>query len=499
MPIASFAARMAISLCMIVKNEEDWIEGALESVRSVVDEIVIADTGCTDRTMERTLRFSPKIIDFKWTEDFGEARNRTLAEARHPWILVLDADERIAAKDLPLIKDATQRRHDGYHLLQRNYVFSNQVFGWTANSRQYAEGKDYPGYVDNPLIRFFRNNAQLRFQGAVHEIVDPTRLPSHFKFASLPVVLHHYGKVRGEERVAAKRLHYLALGLKKIQEDPADAKAHLDLGIQYQELQRHAEAVECFKKTFAMNRMPIALLYAAISEKSNGRPTEALELLDRALQIGFKTFQVYLERGNTLLTLGRTADALREYKTTERLDPKNPIATFNCGLALRKLQDVKSAEECYEKALRLDPAFDKAALELATLRAESGRLAESAVSLETLVARRPDFREARLTLAKTYVQLNQPSNAVATLEQASDEDAIARSLLGAAYLQQGKLDDAQRHLEFAFRKDRSLLDARINLAQLYARRVDKGKAERFRMSAAAELAQRPPHEARPTV
>jgi hypothetical protein len=44
----------------------------------------------------------------QWTEDFGEARNRTLAEARHPWILVLDADERIAAQDLPLIKDAIE-------------------------------------------------------------------------------------------------------------------------------------------------------------------------------------------------------------------------------------------------------------------------------------------------------------------------------------------------------------------------------------------------------
>ena len=498
-PIASSITRMAISLCMILKNEEDWIEGALESVRSVVDEIILADTGCTDRTMERARPFSPKVIDFKWTEDFGEARNRTLAEARHPWILVLDADERIAARDLPLIKDATQRPQDGYHLVQRNYVFSNQVLGWTANSGQYAEGKDYPGYVDNPLIRLVRNDSQLRFQGAVHEIVDPTRLPSRFRFDSLPVVLHHYGKVRGEERVAAKQLHYLALGLKKIQEDPANAKAHLDLGIQYQELHRHAEAVECFMKTFAMNRMPMALLYAAISEKLDGRPTEALALLDRAVQIGFKTFQVHLERGNTLLALGRVADALSEYRTTERLNPKNPIATFNCGLAFRKMHDLKSAEECYEKALRLDPGFDKAALELATLRAESGRMAEGAELLKVLVARRPDYREARLTLAKTYIQLNQPAHAAALLERASDEDAVARSLLGAAYLQQGNLDDAQRHLEFAFRKDRSLLDARINLAQLYARRGDTGKAERFRIAAAAELAQRTPQETSPAL
>jgi tetratricopeptide (TPR) repeat protein len=490
---------MAISLCMIVKNEEDWIEGALESVNSVVDEIIIADTGCTDRTIERTRRFSPKIIDFKWTENFGEARNRTVAEARHPWILVLDADERIAARDLPLLKDAIQQPQDGYHLVQRNYVFSNQVFGWRPNPRLYAESKDYPGYVDNPLIRFFRNDRQLRFRGAVHEIIDPTRLPSRFKFASIPVVLHHYGKVRGEERVAAKQLHYLALGLKKIQEDPADAKAHLDLGIQYQELQRHAEAVACFKKTFAMNRMPIALLYAAISEKLNGHLNEALELLDRVMQIGFKSFQVHLERGNTLLALGRVPEALREYKTTERLDRRNPIAPFNCGLAFRRMQDLKSAEDCYVKALRLDPSFDKAALELATLYASSGRVAQASRSLEALVGRRPDFREARLTLAKTYIQLDQSSNAIAILEDASDEDVIARSLLGAACLQGGNLDDAQRHLEFAFRKDRSLLDTRINLATLYAQRGDAGKAERFRLAAAAELAQKTAPQPRPTL
>jgi len=138
--------------------------------------------------------------------------------------------------------------------------------------------------------------------------------------------------------------------------------------------------------------------------------------------------------------------------------------------------------------LRLDPTFDKAALELATLRAASGRDAEASELLEKLVARRPDYREARLTLAKTYIALNQPSNAVAVLERASEEDAIARSLLGAAYLQQGDLGHAQQHLEFAFKKDRSLLDARINLAHLYARLGDTGKAERFRMSAAAALA-----------
>src|SRR5882672_3933667 len=107
---------MGISLCMIVKNEEDWIENALDSVRSVVDEIILADTGSTDRTLERATRFSPKVLHFKWTDSFADARNFTLAEARHPWILVLDADECVAARDLPLIQEAAKQKSDGYHL-----------------------------------------------------------------------------------------------------------------------------------------------------------------------------------------------------------------------------------------------------------------------------------------------------------------------------------------------------------------------------------------------
>jgi glycosyltransferase involved in cell wall biosynthesis len=95
---ALFGDVMGISLCMIVKNEEDWIESALGSVRSVVDEVIITDTGSTDHTLQRAAQFSSKALHFKWTDSFADARHFTLAEVRHPWILVLDADECRTAK-----------------------------------------------------------------------------------------------------------------------------------------------------------------------------------------------------------------------------------------------------------------------------------------------------------------------------------------------------------------------------------------------------------------
>jgi len=478
---------MGISLCMIVKNEEDWIESALESVRSVVDEIILADTGSTDRTLERAQRFSPKVLHYKWTDSFAEARNFSLAEARHPWILVLDADECIAAQDLPQIQSAVKRGADGYNLIQRNYVSGNQIVGWAPNTGQYREGKSYPGFLDNPLIRLFRNHPDIRFRGAVHEIVDPTRLRSNLRFDSIPVVLHHYGKVRGAERVAAKQQLYLDLGLKKLQQDGTNPKAHFDLGIQYQELNRHAEAVGCFEKTFEMSRMPVALLYAGISEKLRGRYDRALELLERTKKLGLNTFEVHLELGNVLLALNHPTEALSEYKLCLDFQSGNPIAEFNVGLALRKMGNLADAMVHYRKALQLDPTFRTAALELAMLQATTGQHSEAARLLQSLIEREPDYREARLTLAKTYIQSNQCKEALAALRPTSSEDAVARSLIGAALLQQGDIDEAQAHLEWAIKHDRSLIDARINLSQIYLQKGDLGKAERFRLSANASM------------
>ncbi|HET9131745.1 MAG TPA: tetratricopeptide repeat protein, partial [Terriglobia bacterium] len=459
---------------MIVKNEEDWIENALGSVRSVVDEIILADTGSTDSTLRKARQFSPKVLHFKWTDSFADARNFTLAEARHPWILVLDADECIAARDLPLIEEAVRHKHDGYHLIQRNYVFGNQIVGWTPNSGTYEEGKTYPGYLDNPLIRLFRNDSDIRFRGSVHEIIDPTRMNPNFRFDSLPVVLHHYGKVRDAERVTSKQHFYLDLGKKKIQEDEANPKAHFDLGIQYQELQRHNEAIQCFEKSFEMSRTPLSLFYAAISEKLCGRYDRALELLQRAGNLGCHSFEVHLELGNVQLALNHQKEALAEYRKCLKMKPDNPVAAFNIGFALRKMGDECGAQTWYCRALELDPTFKTAALELAIVYATNGKHIDAADLLSDLLARNPEFREARLTLAKTFIQSNQCAKALATLEPTSVDDAVARSLIGAALLQQGDIDAAQNHLEWAIRRDRSLVDARINLSYIYSRKGDFG-------------------------
>jgi O-antigen biosynthesis protein len=477
---------MGISLCMIVKNEQDWIAGAVESVRSIVNEVIIVDTGSTDQTPDRIRDLGVNPLKMQWTDSFAAARNASLENAKEPWILVLDADERIAPRDLPLIKEAIKNESAaGYHLIQRNYVFGNQVFGWAANTGTYDEGEPYAGYVDNPLIRLFRNSPELRFHGAVHEIVDPNRLSKDFKFGSIPAVIHHYGKVRERDHVAFKQRFYLALGLKKIKEDPANGKAYFDLGIQYQELGRHEEACACFDQTFEMMKLPVALLYWAISEKHLRQYESAASLLNRALKAGLNTFDVHLELGNVHLAQGQLVQARNEYAACVKMNPTNPIASFNNGLALRKMGDLTGATKYYERALELDSQFSEPALELAGIYAEGQRYDKAIHLLKPVLERNPGSREARLSLAKTYIQANRPDQALEALNGSSAEDAVALCLSGAAHFQKENLDEAQRLLETALRRDRSLVDARINLAQIYARKGDHARAARYIQTAKA--------------
>jgi len=432
---------------MIVKNEQDWLAGAVESVRSIVDEVIIVDTGSTDSTPGMAEAIGAKLIHSKWDDSFAQARNVSLAAASQPWILILDADERIAADDILNIKDVTEHGSaDGYHLVQRNYVFTRQVFGWAPNDGRYREGSGYEGYVDNPLIRLFRNSPEIRFQGAVHEIVDPKRTPQ-FKFSSIPAVIHHYGKVRGEERVKAKQHHYLALGLKKIEEEPANAKSYFDLGIQYQELGRHAEACACFDEAFEMTGVPLVLLYWAISEKHLTQHQSAAGLLHRAIDLGFDTFEVRLELGNIHLAGRDWMAAQTQYAKCLSLDPENPIAAFNYGLVLRMMGDAEGAVSFYKRALGIDPKF----------------------------------REPTMELAVLHLQANKPDEALRLLQGVSS-DSISLSLIGAAHLQKDNLDEAQTHLERALRKDKSLTDARLNLAEVHKRRGDYARAARYMQS-----------------
>ncbi len=95
----------SISLCMIVKNEEENLPQCLDSVRDVVDEIVIVDTGSTDRTIEIAESYGARVYNHPWEGSFSKARNYSLKYATCNWILILDADEELSREDAPELKE----------------------------------------------------------------------------------------------------------------------------------------------------------------------------------------------------------------------------------------------------------------------------------------------------------------------------------------------------------------------------------------------------------
>ena len=146
-----------ISLCMIAKNEQANLKKCLNSVKDLVDEIIIVDTGSTDKTKEIAKKFGAKIVDFKWKDDFSAARNECLKHATKDWILVLDADEAIDENGSKEIKELIKKEYDAYLLPQINYSSSRAIAGLTPS----GSSSEISGYYVSMICRLFRNKKRI--------------------------------------------------------------------------------------------------------------------------------------------------------------------------------------------------------------------------------------------------------------------------------------------------------------------------------------------------
>lgn len=113
---------ITISVCMIVKNEEAQLRRCLESLYYIADEIIIADTGSTDRTKEIAAEFTDKIYDFPWIDDFSAARNFVFSKATMDYIYTADADEVIDEENIALFKQVKQVLLPEIEIVQMHYL-----------------------------------------------------------------------------------------------------------------------------------------------------------------------------------------------------------------------------------------------------------------------------------------------------------------------------------------------------------------------------------------
>lgn len=150
---------MTISLCMIVKNEEDVLARCLESANKIADEIIVVDTGSTDRTAQIAEQFTQKVYHYRWIDDFAAARNFSFEKATMDYILWLDADDVILPEDQDALLALKQSLDPSVDIVMM----------------QYHVGFDERGvpnftYERERLLKRTRN---YRWEGRIHEAIPP--------------------------------------------------------------------------------------------------------------------------------------------------------------------------------------------------------------------------------------------------------------------------------------------------------------------------------------
>lgn len=433
-----------ISLCMIVKNEEEMLRECLERVKAIVDEFIIVDTGSIDGTKEIAKEAGAKLFEIPWEDDFSKARNFSLKKASGEWILVLDADEFISPKDLPAIQALTMRNGvDGYRLCQRSYMDSLGQINWHPCKGEYTEERGHWGYVTAHLVRLFRNDPKIFFQGKLHEVVEQAMASNGKTWVSTEIPLHHYGFVRSRQRLVNKTDSYEKLGKIRLEDTPDDPRSLHDLGVQ-------------MIKT--------------------GRFKDALKVLEKAYRLNPTWPPVLFNLGYASQKLGDEEKAIRYYQETLNFNPEHQGALSNLGLLYQKRGKHEEAKEVYELCIEKHPEYLPAILNMSALLSETERIPESIRYLEKARILCPSHRPVHRVLADKYKDLGEWDAAESAIMKWSEFD-IKNALEGSLVLSEihlrredweNLIADADRALQLLDLPRNRIINSFQDIAEVFA-------------------------------
>lgn len=235
---------------MIVKNEEKYLRDCFVSVKDVVDEIILVDTGSTDNTIKIAEEFGAKIFSFAWINDFSAARNFALGKSTGDWILYLDADERLDQHSIAELK---------------KYLDSNSSLACYCTVKSY----DSEGSRDNSLRypRFFANSPEIKFTGKVHEQIEPSLLQNKYQLVNSNILIHHFGYNISKEEKNKKAKRNLELLLEEYGLNKS-AYTAFQIAQSYNVLDENENAYKYFKlsgENIQLDRVLRAQCFSAIS------------------------------------------------------------------------------------------------------------------------------------------------------------------------------------------------------------------------------------------
>ncbi|MBE5876020.1 MAG: glycosyltransferase family 2 protein [Lachnospiraceae bacterium] len=268
-------SKIPISVCIIAKNEEKYIEECLKRLQPYGFEIVVTDTGSTDRTKEIAQKYADKVLDFEWINDFSAARNFCAQHASNAWILSIDCDEYVSSIDVATLRILMQKfpRYTGVIRL-KNLVIE-------------ADGKQ--GYGTDDVTRFYNRN-YYGFDYPIHEQVCSHVLSEReekMQCFLMPMEVVHHGYALPPEEMKEKQRRNLELLYRNLKDNPAEPYTLFQIAQSEFILGNNEKAIECYEKGLALEPSPefvyvqVMIISLAKAYVKVDREPDALELMNR--------------------------------------------------------------------------------------------------------------------------------------------------------------------------------------------------------------------------
>ncbi|MBU5427804.1 flagellin lysine-N-methylase [Tissierella pigra] len=226
---------MKISLCMIVKDEENFLGNCLNSIHEYVDEIIIVDTGSKDKTKDIAMKFTENVYDYIWCDDFATARNFSISKASNDWILVLDADEMVTSFDAVKVKEFMKDDNLKVGRIKITNIIDSQQTN--IKSTEWVS-------------RFF-NKKEFYYEGVIHEQITH-KSKKQYKVGKIGINVEHLGYKKEIIEIKCKIQRNKDLLMKEIVKNPNDLYLCYQLGKTYYLAGEYDIACDVFDKALEL-------------------------------------------------------------------------------------------------------------------------------------------------------------------------------------------------------------------------------------------------------
>jgi len=444
--------KQTLSVCLIVKNEEQYLPDCLESVRTIADQVVVVDTGSTDSTIAIAKQFGAEVYSFAWCDDFSAARNESIKHAKSDWILWLDADERLSI--------------DSNSELQRLLKPEKGPVAYEIQIDSCVNGASHLSTAH----RLFKNHCGISFEGRIHEQISYSLYRLNGEERKCSVLLHHLGYDNAYVEQSKKAERNLKLLKQMIKDDPKNAYGHYTLGQQYGLLGNHQMAMKHFNHAMRLNvfakSMRISLLNAmAESQMELKKYAEAEKLCLQSFkllsgQVGAYLiyYRLALRTGKLDLALQRLKqlEAQNQMQSPERKQISTDVKIPRQNILLefvelyQQLNRGDEAAEILERLFNEDSQNQKVLAKLINCRIQEDNLASATDLIEGLLELNPNHELCQDLPGVLFIKQQRFQKAIQFYQSRLNLEpgnAVVLRRLAGLYAKVGRTEEAQQLAE----------------------------------------------------